>query len=47
MLDRVLARRPEMVEARLRLEKIRIQPRGGFVPTGEFMFEKSRRRGEP
>jgi hypothetical protein len=46
MLDRVLTRRPEMVEARLRLEKIRIQPRGGFVPTGEFMFEKTRLRGD-
>jgi hypothetical protein len=47
MLDRVLALRPEMVEARLRLEKIRIQPRGGFVPTGEFLFEKTRTRGAP
>jgi hypothetical protein len=35
-----------MVEARIRLERIRIQPRGGFIPTGEFMFEHSRLRGQ-
>jgi hypothetical protein len=47
MLDRVLALRPEMVEARLRLERIRIQEGGGFVPTGEFMFEESKPRRTP
>jgi hypothetical protein len=42
--DRVLAEHPDMQAARVRLERIRIQPRGGFVATGIFEFTHTRRR---
>jgi hypothetical protein len=42
--DQVLAAHPEMAAARIRLERVQIQPRGGFVATGVFEFTQVRRR---
>jgi hypothetical protein len=42
--DQVLAAHPELAAARVRLERVRIQPRGGFVATGVFEFAHVRRR---
>ena len=42
--DQVLAAHPEMAAARVRLERVSIQPRGGLVATGVFEFTHVRRR---
>jgi hypothetical protein len=41
----VFAAWPELDEVRVRLEKIRVNPREGkFEPTGKFQYERTRRR---
>jgi hypothetical protein len=42
--DQVLAAHPEMAAARVRLERVRILPRGGLEPTGVHEFTHVRRR---
>jgi len=46
LTQRVLDRHPELVGARVRLEKVRITP-DGFVPTGVFIQPHVRQRGGP
>ena len=44
---RILARRPEVDEVRVRMERLDLLPEGGgLVPTGQFRFEQIRRRSD-
>jgi len=42
--ERVFRERPELREVRLRMERIHILDRGGYVPSGEFVHERLRVR---
>ena len=43
--ERVFAARPEFGAVRLRMERIRIQERGGYARSGAFVHELTRERG--